>query len=206
MLVQFGDFSQQSTTLSIVLQDCCIPLHPKGSSQSRHGVHGIAAVDVPPLPCGSSADFAGSSPLLLCLARSLEGHGTWSEPDLSPSPTSTAELAFPVQGGATEGNPGADIRDPGLSSQGVPRSSSKREVIPPACSVTATTKVFVADLTFPQPDLLRPRAFQVCQLRPFLRVGGSFSARVPKSSAEVHRGFSDHILEDEVDGQEEEQG
>ena len=37
-------------------------------------------------------------------------------------------------------------------------------------------------------------------------VGGSFSARVPRSSAELHRDFSDHILEDEVDRQEEEQG
>ena len=35
---------------------------------------------------------------------------------------------------------------------------------------------------------------------------GAYSAKVPRSSAEVHRGFSDHILEDEVDGQEEEQG
>ena len=31
-------------------------------------------------------------------------------------------------------------------------------------------------------------------------VGGSFSARVPRSSAELHRGFVHHILEDEVDG------
>ena len=37
-------------------------------------------------------------------------------------------------------------------------------------------------------------------------VGGSFSARVPRSSAELHRDFSDDILEDEVDRQEEEQG
>ena len=37
-------------------------------------------------------------------------------------------------------------------------------------------------------------------------VGGSFSARVPRSSAELHRGFVHHILEDEVDGQKEEQG
>ena len=34
---------------------------------------------------------------------------------------------------------------------------------------------------------------------------GSFSARVPRSSAELHRGFVHHILEDEVDGQKEEQ-
>ena len=32
-------------------------------------------------------------------------------------------------------------------------------------------------------------------------MGGSFSARVPRSSAELH-----HILEDEVDGQKEQQG
>ena len=37
-------------------------------------------------------------------------------------------------------------------------------------------------------------------------VGGSFSARVPRSSAELHRGFVHHILEDDVDGQKEEQG
>ena len=37
-------------------------------------------------------------------------------------------------------------------------------------------------------------------------VGGSFSARVPRSSAEVHREFVHHILEDEVDGQKERQG
>ena len=37
-------------------------------------------------------------------------------------------------------------------------------------------------------------------------VGGSFSARVPRSSAEVHREFIHHILEDEVDGQKEEEG
>ena len=37
-------------------------------------------------------------------------------------------------------------------------------------------------------------------------MGRSFSARVPRSSAEVHRGFSDHILKDEVDGQKKEQG
>ena len=37
-------------------------------------------------------------------------------------------------------------------------------------------------------------------------VGGSFSARVPRSSAELHRGFVHHILEDEVDGHKEEQG
>ena len=32
------------------------------------------------------------------------------------------------------------------------------------------------------------------------------SARVPRSSAELHKGFVHHILEDEVDGQKEEQG
>ena len=37
-------------------------------------------------------------------------------------------------------------------------------------------------------------------------MGGSFSARVPRSSAEVRRVFVHHILEDEVDGQEEGQG
>ena len=37
-------------------------------------------------------------------------------------------------------------------------------------------------------------------------VGGSLSTRVPRSSAELHRGFVHHILEDEVDGQKEEQG
>ena len=37
-------------------------------------------------------------------------------------------------------------------------------------------------------------------------MGGSFLARVPRSSAELHRGFVHHILEDEVDGQKEEQG
>ena len=37
-------------------------------------------------------------------------------------------------------------------------------------------------------------------------VGGSFSARVPMSSAEVRRVFAHHILEDEVDGQKEGQG
>ena len=37
-------------------------------------------------------------------------------------------------------------------------------------------------------------------------MGGSFSARVPRSSAEVRRVFVHHILEDEVDGQKEEQG
>ena len=37
-------------------------------------------------------------------------------------------------------------------------------------------------------------------------VGGSFSARVPSSSAELHTDFSYHILEYEVDRQEEEQG
>ena len=36
-------------------------------------------------------------------------------------------------------------------------------------------------------------------------MGGSFSARVPRSSAESHRMFVHHILE-EVDGQSEEQG
>ena len=35
-------------------------------------------------------------------------------------------------------------------------------------------------------------------------LGGSYSARVPKSSlARVHREFVHHIVEDEVDGQEE---
>ena len=37
-------------------------------------------------------------------------------------------------------------------------------------------------------------------------MGGSYSARVPRSSAEVHREFVHHILEDEVDGQKEGQG
>ena len=37
-------------------------------------------------------------------------------------------------------------------------------------------------------------------------MGGSYSARVPRSSAEVHRGFVHHILEDEVVGKKEEQG
>ena len=37
-------------------------------------------------------------------------------------------------------------------------------------------------------------------------MGSSFSARVPRSSAELHRGFVHHILEDEVDGQKEEHG
>ena len=37
-------------------------------------------------------------------------------------------------------------------------------------------------------------------------VGGSFSARVPKSSAEVRRVFAHHIVEIEVVGQLEEQG
>ena len=37
-------------------------------------------------------------------------------------------------------------------------------------------------------------------------MGGSFSARVPRSSAKVRRVFVHHILEDEVDGQKEEQG
>ena len=36
-------------------------------------------------------------------------------------------------------------------------------------------------------------------------VGGSFSARVPRSSAEVRRVFIHDIKEDEVDGQKEEQ-
>ena len=36
-------------------------------------------------------------------------------------------------------------------------------------------------------------------------MGGSFSARVPRSSAEVRRVFVHHILEDEVDGKKEEQ-
>ena len=36
-------------------------------------------------------------------------------------------------------------------------------------------------------------------------MGSSFSAKVPKSSAELHKGFVHHILEDEVDGQKEEQ-
>ena len=34
-------------------------------------------------------------------------------------------------------------------------------------------------------------------------VGGSFSARMPRSSAEVSRVFVHHILEDEVDGKKE---
>ena len=37
-------------------------------------------------------------------------------------------------------------------------------------------------------------------------VGGSFSARVPRSSTEVRRVFVHHVLEDEVDGQMEGQG
>ena len=37
-------------------------------------------------------------------------------------------------------------------------------------------------------------------------MGGSFSAKVPRSSAESHRGFFHHILEDVVVGQKEEQG
>ena len=37
-------------------------------------------------------------------------------------------------------------------------------------------------------------------------MGGSFSARVPRSSAELRKVFVHHILEDEVDGQKEEQG
>ena len=36
--------------------------------------------------------------------------------------------------------------------------------------------------------------------------GSPFSARVPRSSAEVRKVFVHHILEDEVDGQKEEQG
>ena len=40
----------------------------------------------------------------------------------------------------------------------------------------------------------------------FRLLGGSFSAKVPRSSAEVRRVFVHHILEDEVDGQKEEQG
>ena len=36
-------------------------------------------------------------------------------------------------------------------------------------------------------------------------MGGFFSARVPRSSAESHRGVVHHILEDEVVGQKEEQ-
>ena len=40
-----------------------------------------------------------------------------------------------------------------------------------------------------------------------LHVGGSYSAKVPRSSlAEVHREFVHHILEDEVGGQKEGQG
>ena len=39
-----------------------------------------------------------------------------------------------------------------------------------------------------------------------LPVGGSFSARVPRSSAEVRRVFVHHIVEVEVVGQKEEQG
>ena len=37
-------------------------------------------------------------------------------------------------------------------------------------------------------------------------VGGSYSARVPRSSVEVSRAFVLHILEDEVDVQQEGQG
>ena len=37
-------------------------------------------------------------------------------------------------------------------------------------------------------------------------MGGSFSARVPSSSAEVRRVFVHHIVEVEVVGQKEEQG
>ena len=37
-------------------------------------------------------------------------------------------------------------------------------------------------------------------------MGGSFSVRVPRFSAELHREFVHHILEDEVIGQKEEQG
>ena len=36
--------------------------------------------------------------------------------------------------------------------------------------------------------------------------GRFLSARVPRSSAELHRRFVDHVLEDEVDGQKEGQG
>ena len=36
-------------------------------------------------------------------------------------------------------------------------------------------------------------------------VGGSLSARVPRSSAELHKGSVHQILDDEVDGQKEEQ-
>ena len=36
-------------------------------------------------------------------------------------------------------------------------------------------------------------------------LGFSFSARVPRSSAELHRRIVHHILEDEVDRQKEEQ-
>ena len=36
-------------------------------------------------------------------------------------------------------------------------------------------------------------------------MGGSFSAKVPRSSAEVRRVFAHHMLEDEVDGQNERQ-
>ena len=81
----------------------------------------------------------------------------------------------------------------------------ERSVLQRAASLQPQRCSWLTSL-FSQPDLLRPRAFQVCQLRPFLRVGGSFSARVPRSSALLHRDFSDHILEDEVDRQDEEQG
>ena len=37
-------------------------------------------------------------------------------------------------------------------------------------------------------------------------MGGSYSDKVPRSSAKVHRVFVHHILEDEVDGQKEGQG
>ena len=37
-------------------------------------------------------------------------------------------------------------------------------------------------------------------------MGGSYSARVPSSSAEVHKEFAHYILEDEVVGQKEGQG
>ena len=39
-----------------------------------------------------------------------------------------------------------------------------------------------------------------------VHVGGSFSARVPRSSAEMRRVFVHHIMEIEVVGQKEEQG
>ena len=37
-------------------------------------------------------------------------------------------------------------------------------------------------------------------------MGSWYSDKVPRSSAEVHRVFVHHILEDEVDGQKEGQG